>query len=80
MKDAIDFQKYPYKHPAVWKWHLVKMTSGNVDGVAISTASSECGWIVCSRFNYRGHLAQSTAINEHWYAVIAEAEAEAVPA
>ena len=75
---AVDLDKEPWKHPAVWKCHLVRMTTACPDGVFISVAACECGWIVCAKFGYDGHLAQTRAINGHWHCVIAEAEA--VPA
>lgn len=77
---APDFAREPWKHPVVWKSHMVKMARGYPDGVAISIASCECGWAVCARENVAGHTAQTAAINDHWLAVIAEAEAEAVSA
>ncbi len=55
-----DFNRHPYKHPAVWKHHLVKTASGRPDGVAITTASCECGWIICTKASFEGHLAQTT--------------------
>lgn len=68
------FAKEPWKHPAVWKCHMVKKTSGNVEGVAITTAECECRWIITTRMTYAGHLSETAAINEHWRSVIADAE------
>lgn len=75
---GIDFTREPWKHPACWKAHVVSMTRGYPDGVAISVASCECGWAASARATVEGHTAQTRAIHDHWHAMIAEAEA--VPA
>lgn len=77
---APDFAREPWKHPAVWKHHLVGMTHAYPDGVAISVASCECGWAACAPATVAGHVSQTTAIHDHWRGAIAEAEADAVPA
>lgn len=43
-KPAPDFDREPWKHPAVWKSHLVRNTRDYSDGVAFAAASCECGW------------------------------------
>lgn len=73
-----NFKKEPWKHPAVWNAHVVKMTRDYPNGVVVSVATCECGWSVCSRvFERRGpdYLARDDAVHEHWLGVIAEAEA-----
>lgn len=77
---SADFKKEPWKHPAVWKHHLVKRADAFPDGVHVDVASCECGWAASARFGFKGHLAQTQAIDDHWQCVIAEAESEAVPA
>ena len=64
-----DFKKEPWKHPAVWTAHVVKMTREYPNQVAVSVAPCECGWIVCARVAGGGHVAQDDAINGHWLEV-----------
>lgn len=75
-----DFAKEPWKHPAVWKSHMVKMTRDYLADVPSSVATCECGWTACVRVDSRGagHVAIDDDINDHWLEAIAEAEA--VPA
>lgn len=79
----LDWAKQPWKHPAVWPAHLVKMTrdywtADGCSGVVVSVASCECGWTACAKATGAGHVAQDDAVEAHWLDVIAEAEA--VPA
>lgn len=73
---APDYAKEPWKHPVVWKSHVVTMTRQYLCKVETTVATCECGWAACAKLaNYRS---QDRAINDHWHSVIAEAEA--VPA
>lgn len=77
---APDFNKDPWKHPAVWQSHAVRMTREENAGVEISVATCECGWAICARAQ-RGRVdfvARDDAVHEHWLSIVAEAEA--VPA
>ena len=75
---APNFRKEPWKHPAVWNAHLVKMTRDYPARVAVSVATCQCGWVVCARVSGGGEVAVDDAVEGHWLGVIAEAEA--VPA
>ena len=72
---AIDFEKMPWKHPAVWTAHVVKMTRAADAGSDVSVATCECGW--SNRVNLNrtgaGHIEQDDAVNAHWKDVIAAA-------
>jgi hypothetical protein len=71
-----NFQKEPWKHPAVWNGHVVKMTRDYIADVPSSVATCECGWAACVRVDSRGagHVMLDDATHDHWLAVIAEAE------
>lgn len=70
---AVSFAKQPWKHPAVWSGHVVRITGDTFAGVAISVATCECGWSVCAKATGAGHVAQDDATEDHWHSVIAEA-------
>jgi hypothetical protein len=74
---AINFKKEPWKHPAVWPGHVVKMTRDYPAGVAVSLATCECGWAACAKVSGAGYVAQDDAVEAHWFEVIAAAESEA---
>ena len=81
MTKTPDYRKEPWKHPAVWGAHVVKMTREYPAGGDVSVATCECGWAVCAlTYTHRGTglIAQDDAIHAHWIEVIAAAEA--VPA
>ena len=71
-----DFNKEPWKHPAVWKSHVVTMTLQYLCNVQTRRATCECGWAACVRFD-RGPRGLDAAINAHWHEVITEAKSEA---
>ena len=75
-----DYRKEPWKHPAVWGAHVVKMTRDYPDRVTVSVATCECGWAVCARVSGAGHVSQDDAVHGHWLEIVAEAEASKVPA
>jgi hypothetical protein len=70
-KPAPDFDKEPWKHPVVWKSHLIRMTRDYPDGVAFAVATCECGW----RFSVKvdgveSIKAREAAVHAHWHDVI----------
>ncbi|WKA31570.1 hypothetical protein [Bradyrhizobium roseum] len=67
----------PWKHPAVWPGHLVRMTREWFDGDAVNVATCECGWAACAKATGAGCVAQDDAIEAHWFDVISRAEADA---
>lgn len=71
---ALNFKKQPWKHPAVWPAHLVRMTRDYPAGVAVGVATCECGWVVCAKATGAGYVALDDAVEAHWLEVIAEAE------
>jgi hypothetical protein len=73
-----DYKKEPWKHPACWKAHVVHMTREYLCDVATNVAKCECGWAACATL--ARYKALDKAVNDHWQSVIAEAEAESVPA
>jgi len=70
-----DFHKEPWKHPAVWKSHVVTMTLQYLCNVPTHRATCECHWAACVRMDrgQRGRNDLDKAINAHWHSVIAEA-------
>jgi hypothetical protein len=75
-RPAIDFSKQPWKHPAVWRSHMIEITRERSDngGPGISVASCECGWSSRIPLVGGGHVAQDNAINAHWHGVITAAD------
>jgi hypothetical protein len=77
---AHNYAKEPWKHPAVWSGHVVRMAREVSAGVDVTVAACECGWCVCAlTYTHRGAglVAQDDAITDHWHSVIAEAESVA---
>lgn len=73
-----NFDREPWKHPAVWKSHLVRMTRDYADGVAFAVASCECGWRSSTEIDgVKSIRARNAAVHAHWHDVI---KASAVPA
>jgi hypothetical protein len=72
-----DYHSEPWKHPAVWRTHLVSRTRDGPAGVSVATC--ECGWAACARSapGGAGERAVSAAVHDHWREVIAEAGAVA---
>lgn len=75
MKPPVDYAKQPWKHPACWNAHLVRMTRAYPDGKPVSVATCECGWV--SRTPITKFRDQDKAIDTHWLDVIAKAEGQA---
>lgn len=73
-----DYHREPWKHPACWNHHLVRMTRDYPAGVAVCVATCQCGWAACAKVAGGGEVARDDAVEHHWHSVIAEAEA--VPA
>jgi hypothetical protein len=71
---APNYKKEPWKHPAVWPGHLVKMTLDRSASVVVSVATCECGWTACAKATGASYMAQDDAVEAHWFDVIAEAE------
>jgi hypothetical protein len=73
---ALNYKNAPWAHPAVWPTHLARTTYA----AGVATVTCECGWAVCARITSAGgfYVALDDAKEEHWLAVIAEAES--VPA
>jgi hypothetical protein len=69
----------PWQHPAVVGKHLVCMTRDYPEGVPVSVATCQCGWV------HRMPAAElakdpplgDRAVEAHWYDVIDAAEGEA---
>lgn len=78
MNGQPNYAKAPWKHPACWNGHIVKMTRDFPPGQAVHVATCECSWVCCAKVTPAGHIALDDAIIGHWLEVIAEAEA--VPA
>lgn len=77
-KPAPDFDKEPWKHPAVWKSHLVRMTRDYPDDIPYSVATCECGWQNRVKVNrLKSVKEQDASVHTHWHEVI---KASAVPA
>jgi hypothetical protein len=78
---ALSYQKAPWKHPAVWPAHLIhtEMACSEIDGASIVTVICECAWSVCAKADRRGahFVALDDAKEDHWQAIIAEAESVA---
>lgn len=72
-----DYHKEPWKHPACWNHHLVKMTRDYPAGVAVSLATCQCGWAACAKVGGAGagDRAVDRAVEDHWRDLIACAEA-----
>jgi hypothetical protein len=73
-----DFYKEPFKHPAVWKSHLVRRVLGHVGGASVYIATCECGFAASAAINSAGSASLAIAVDEHWRDVIAAAEAAPV--
>jgi hypothetical protein len=71
-----DYHREPWKHPAVWKTHLVSRTRDGAAGITVSVGSCECGWAVCARSapGSAGERAVDAAVHGHWCDVIAQAD------
>lgn len=85
---APDYEKEPYRHPAVWKSHLVRMTRDYPAGEAWNVATCECGWShreLVTETAARWAAAKKDgrdprredAVHAHWRHVITQAEAAA---
>ena len=75
---APDFDKEPWKHPAVCKSHLVRNTRDYPDGVAYSVAACECGWQLRVKVDgVKSAKVRDAAVHAHWHDII---KASAVPA
>lgn len=72
---APDFDREPWKHPAVWSGHIVRRTRDYPAGVAVSVATCECGWACCARVARGGanEVAIDDATHDHWLEVIEQA-------
>lgn len=75
MNPPVDYAKQPWKHPACWNAHIVRMTRDYPEGKPVSVATCECGWI--SRMLIGKPREQDKAIDAHWLDVIAKAEGQA---
>jgi hypothetical protein len=71
-----DYHNEPWKHPAVWRSHVVRMTRDCADGATFSVATCECGWTNRIKIERggAGYVDQDDAVNAHWLATIAAAE------
>lgn len=75
MADAIDFELYPWKHPACWRAHIISMRQEEDDGELMSVAFCECGWRFSGLYRKLGPEKRDEAMHAHWQAVISAAEA-----
>jgi hypothetical protein len=73
-----DYADEPWKHPAVWKSHLVRMTCDYPESVPFAVASCECGWTFREKIDgVKSSKARFAAVRAHWHDVI---KASTVPA
>lgn len=85
-----DYQKEPFRHPAVWPSHLVRHTRDYPNGEAWNVATCECGWSHRERVDdtaarwkaakKAGTDPRNDAVCAHWRDVISRATTSVVPA